>query len=113
MGQGIPYVSAKASELAKQFEERICFLPQDAGILFAGVRAEPVPGGETTQFHVSVGIVRRMEPQTIEALLRGIFGKEIEDGHITFTTKIVRGTLGAAANKALQGPDAPASQERH
>lgn len=105
--KGIPYVDYETAERAREFEYRIARLPVEAGILFAGVQATPVPGGESETFTFTVGIDRAFEPGTIEAVLRNVFGKEILDG-INVTLNVVRGTVGLAAQrgyKALPGPD--------
>lgn len=104
--QGIPYVNQKCFERAQEFERRICLLPVEAGIIFAGVHAVPVPGGESSSFIFTVGIDRAFETGTIEAVLRNVFGKEILDG-LNITLSVVRGTTGLAAqggHKALPGP---------
>lgn len=108
MGIAVPYVSQRAVDRAWEFERRICTLPVEAGIIFAGVRAIPVPGGESTEFVLTVGIDRAFEVKSIEAVLRNVFGQEIADGDFTLTFKVSRGTVGLAAqggHKAVPGPN--------
>lgn len=102
--EGIPYANEKAVELASSFEKRIQEVSPHAGLLFVSVRAEPVLGGESNTFHIILGIDRKFEELTGQALMKKVFEKEIEDGQVVFTAKVFRGTNGAASYSPTSGP---------
>lgn len=94
--EGIPYANEEAVSLAQSFEERVRALPPSAGVIFVGVRVEPVLGGKAKAFHITLGIDRSFEETTGEAILKKVFEKEIEDGQVVLTAKVFRGICGAA-----------------
>lgn len=93
-----PYVSEKSFQQAREFEQRLQDLPKEAGILFVGVQAYPEAGGDSREFHFTLGIDRKFEEETLKAVLRKTFEKEIEDGYFIITSRIYRGICGAAAH---------------
>jgi|SRR6267154_4036670 len=98
--QGLPYVSSGVFERAQELERIIHLLPAETGIYFVGVHAVPVPGGESTAFNITVGIDRAFEEKTIEAVLKSVLVREMNEG-FTINIKVVRGLVGPAGHKAL------------
>jgi hypothetical protein len=94
----IPYVSEEAFHLAQEFESRIRRLPPEAGIIFVGVSAVPCKGGKSDSFDIVLGIDRKFEEATGQALLRKVFEEEIKDGELAITGRVFRGTAGAAGD---------------
>lgn len=100
-----PYVSIGAKELAKGFEKRFTTLPPMAGVLFASVRAVPVVGGKTNEFVIRLGINRKTNPGTAEALIRQVMAEEIKSTLFQFKTAVYQGSPGAARDEDPTEPD--------
>lgn len=101
---GLPYISFPSLEVANEFEQRLCSVTLDAGIIFVGVQAVPIASGVCTAFNITVGADRKFDERTIEAVVQKVFQKELSGGELAITVKVVRGSRGAACNKALQRP---------
>ena len=93
VGKNLSYVGEKAKVLAEGWEQRLCYLPSAAGILFAGVLAKPWQGGDSNHFEVFIGIARNREKDTIVSLFHQTFAEEINSGKYTFELFVYQGSL--------------------
>ena len=78
-------VEQKDADKARSIEAKLVGLPQECGILFAGVRVAPVDPNSTAienkpLFQLTVGCSRDFEEATIDALVRMVLKAEIEAG---------------------------------
>jgi hypothetical protein len=74
------YVSDLANALARTMEDKIQKLPPEAGVMFVGVRPEPMEGGTSTNFLVYLGVSRKFETSTGKSLAEHVLREEAAAG---------------------------------
>jgi hypothetical protein len=75
-------------------EEKFSSLPVTAGILFVSVAAQPAEDGISKEYHIRLGIQRRLSEETGKALIRRILEEEMKSG-LRIYGGIYRGISGA------------------
>jgi hypothetical protein len=73
------YVKPTDAEVAQAMEKKLMDLPQEAGILFAGISIKPDDDGKPV-FHIWVGCHKSMDERMIPSLIGMLFQKDIEAG---------------------------------
>src|SRR3954468_19416825 len=74
------YVKPTDAEVAQGMETKLMDLPQEAGILFAGISVKPDEEDGEPVFHVWVGCHKNMDERMMPSLIGMVFQKEIEAG---------------------------------
>lgn len=98
----IPYVSDAAMQMAREIERRFQKLSPLAGVIFVGVTAKPVPGGETTGFEVRLGISRHLSEDVGWALIQQVLKDEIASKTVTITGSVYTGLPGAFRDESTE-----------
>jgi hypothetical protein len=104
-----PYVSDSSRKLADDFERRLLSLPPLAGVLFAAVQAMPVVDGESDFFVIRLGVTKKTDPGTADALIRYALEKEIRSRLYKFKVEIYQGRAGTARDEDASEPHPPAA----
>lgn len=103
----IPFVPEETLQLARELEQRLARSRPSAGVLFVSVRPRPYLSGETPALHVTLGIIRLLEVETGEALIRHVLREEIENENLLITWTVERGVEGTGRSP----PHAEARQD--
>lgn len=79
-----------------------------AGVIFVGVDALPAPDGVSTTYEVRLGLSRRYERDTGQALIKNILEEEIESGEFNIHVAVYCGSPGTC-HEGDAGPGSPPS----
>lgn len=109
----IPYVSEQSASNAEMIERRFQDLPPIAGVIFVGVSARPIIGGNCSHFIVRLGLSKRVSEDIGIALINQVLEKELKLGTITVSASVYRGFTGACRDESLEksNPSSPAAND--
>jgi hypothetical protein len=99
----IKYVSEASAKKALEMERKFQALPKAAGILFVGIKAQPVKSGLDSEiFTVALGISKKIGCDAGMIIIRKVLENEIKAG-LVFETKVFCGVSGAARDEGNEG----------
>lgn len=76
----IPFVKKEEAAFAREMEQRILDIRDDAGVLFVGVSVKPTKAGEAPIYFVWLGCSRDTREELMGPLIDNLFCTEIAAG---------------------------------